>query len=790
MKKKYSLLLLMVVSLFFAFANQETLKVEGVTPITQENSSNEEEVIKEAEQSSVVTELPVEELNEASSYEYKQFNVEDYLTRSGTGTPADYGLIEAGWVKHTGTLLEGDTKGLPLQTDISSFKFTLSGKSYTGYLGIGGDRLSNPVQNNYWRVGTPRASSLSYRVVPDGEASLSYLYKVNNGSTTFTKVLAANEAINSGSNRAATLQMPTIVDDGLTTTIYTQTSADGKTIGVQIRGSNAGYEVRSTMIPLADGRVRHIQEVKNTTTGAKNVGFVRRIDTELNQVDGVPIYSLGNRKGAYINNNDTQKYRVTMPVTADNLNPPDTYEAQAFGAFYSATSGGAGITVPFGNSMAGEGAKIDTPLGGVLMAGGGASSTAGDTSLYYKWNVQQLAAGATRILTYDVALSNFEDPELVAPNLFITDKNITLSKTDPPYTLTGQWQDTDSMNVSVYQNTNNVGFVKFADGARPATPTDAKIDFNYVIDPSTLNEGANTIQFKVIDPMTLESTIETVTVTIGSKTKVTTRYMANGVEIEDPVTQEFALGATYTTDSKEALIKAEKGYVLIAQPSNASGIISSSANVDVVYEFTKGQIELVVKHMGFAGELLELEPPRIIEMLSLYTTSANTFGDYTLFSETPNANGIAGTENILVIYKYTKNKRTLVKVPPVIDFGKQSLILSGAKEVYPTDKIAVDISDGLSKSWDLRLRISDPMMNVSKTKSLKGTFKFRKIGGNVVGITDTLTTVHSKSPTQPLSDVHLEWDSTAKEGLFFIQDVGNSKEAYSGKFEWVLEDGL
>ncbi|MEF9937640.1 hypothetical protein, partial [Carnobacterium sp.] len=102
MKKKYSLLLLMVVSLFFAFANQETLKVEGVTPITQENSSNEEEVIKEAEQSSVVTELPVEELNEASSYEYKQFNVEDYLTRSGTGTPADYGLIEAGWVKHTG----------------------------------------------------------------------------------------------------------------------------------------------------------------------------------------------------------------------------------------------------------------------------------------------------------------------------------------------------------------------------------------------------------------------------------------------------------------------------------------------------------------------------------------------------------------------------------------------------------------------------------------------------------------------------------------------------------------
>lgn len=790
MKKKYSLLLLMVVSLFFAFANQETLKVEGVTPITQENSSNEEEVIKEAEQSSVVTELPVEELNEASSYEYKQFNVEDYLTRSGTGTPADYGLIEAGWVKHTGTLLEGDTKGLPLQTDISSFKFTLSGKSYTGYLGIGGDRLSNPVQNNYWRVGTPRASSLSYRVVPDGEASLSYLYKVNNGSTTFTKVLAANEAINSGSNRAATLQMPTIVDDGLTTTIYTQTSADGKTIGVQIRGSNAGYEVRSTMIPLADGRVRHIQEVKNTTTGAKNVGFVRRIDTELNQVDGVPIYSLGNRKGAYINNNDTQKYRVTMPVTADNLNPPDTYEAQAFGAFYSATSGGAGITVPFGNSMAGEGAKIDTPLGGVLMAGGGASSTAGDTSLYYKWNVQQLAAGATRILTYDVALSRFEDANPVAPNLFITDKNIMLSKTDAPYTLTGQWQDTDSTNVTLYQNTNDAGFVKFADGSRPVTPADAKSDFNYVIDPSTLKDGLNTIQFKVIDPMTLESTIETVNVTISSQVKITTNYVdEQGQPLADSKIEMAKIGDEYTTDAQEEFIKTTEGYVLAVQPENATGKIISTEDVTVTYVFKRGQIMLTVKHVGRDGQELEIEQPKAIDMMSDYTTSSKVIMDYELFNMSSNANGRAGTTDIVVIYTYQKNSRTLVKVPETIDFGKQNLSTK-TQEAFPTEPISVEIFDGLVKNWDLRLRISEPMMNADKTRELKGAFKFKKIDGGTVNISDALSTIHSKEANQSQSQVQLEWDLASKEGLYFIQDVGNLKESYSGKIQWVLEDGL
>ncbi|MEG0159600.1 MAG: hypothetical protein RR688_09455, partial [Carnobacterium sp.] len=133
MKKIYGLLLLMALVSLLTLESMP-LKAEEVIQTTEELDSNnagndattesqsneEAEIIESAEVESESTDIETQEIIEENEgelekteehpvvakeivdSEFKTFQAEDYLAKAGSGTPADYGLIEAGWVKHTG----------------------------------------------------------------------------------------------------------------------------------------------------------------------------------------------------------------------------------------------------------------------------------------------------------------------------------------------------------------------------------------------------------------------------------------------------------------------------------------------------------------------------------------------------------------------------------------------------------------------------------------------------------------------------------------------------------------
>lgn len=180
-----------------------------------------------------------------------------------------------------------------------------------------------------------------------------------------------------------------------------------------------------------------------------------------------------------------------------------------------------------------------------------------------------------------------------------------------------------------------------------------------------------------------------------------------------------------------------------------------------------------------------------------YTTSSNepaaTQLGYVLVSSdtaAPPSGQTGVTEKTLVVkYLFEKGKIT-IEAPSLISFGEQKLISFGNYTMTPTENIKLSIVDQLQGKWDLMLGISEKITHDIDQTDLEGVFSFVRNDGSIAEISETAEVIYAKEKNEVIPKLDLEWETQKQKGLLFTQFSGNKQGRYSGKFTWILQNGL
>lgn len=567
------------------------------------------------------------------------------------------------------------------------------------------------------------------------------------------------------------------------------------------------FQQIKTLIPTKDGGIRIVNEVKNTgwRTGAENkfprktFGAMIGEDTMLNEIDQVPIFSLGPNKGVYIANK-LDLFRVAFPRLTSEQGGADNYEGQSYNSIFGKTYSAFQKT-PYGYGNEGQAIQLDQrvwPANGVRPPLSGNISdpeeTRGyDTQYVQKWNPRQPPeVGEKAIMSYDVNVLPIYKPEIKINE----ESQNQRSYKDKTLTFNGVWRDYDSLNVTLYYQIGSQakhGWIEFKRESRNDTELEKDQWFDFSLDllGSAFKLNGDTISFKAVDTTQVSSEIVTTDVTVFDKVNIKTEhYDDQGKKLAES-SFEGVPGDDYVTkanDYSDLGLKLDE-----SQTSGAVSGIIPTEDVLVKYYYKKGVVTVVTHYLKeddselFPSTELKLEynktyqtDDRLEEAKELNYYFAAVIGE-------PHGNTGKEDRQIEVTYKYRHGVLGIIQRTEALDFGSHPLITLGSKDIYPTTDTHVKIIDELQGNWRLNLRIANEF-KVGESP-LIGEVYFQTKDKGLLLLNGSGQGVHERAELRA-GEIDLSWQAAKKEGLFIRQQRGNQKGVYNGTLEWNIVSGL
>jgi hypothetical protein len=359
--------------------------------------------------------------------------------------------ILAGWTLVT---------GLVTSNDITTFPITLPGVSgtYTGHIKLGAP--------GYVASGMLRQASY-YVTYDDGvnpPENITYAYYYNDLSTSGFYALLFDGTTYSTSN-IGTLPIDSIwineYAPGLTEVKFvSSTTLDEEPIDINL-----------TLTPYANGTVRHTIEFTNQGGSPIEVGYLIEIDTMLNGIDGVEVFSLGTSRGMYIDDVSSST-RVTFPEIPVSEGGPNDYAAARWTTPFTTVFGPAYDVI---NNMGVSRATSDVLLTGV------------DSSIFYRWATRTLAPGTSASFSYLVGLTAATE----FPTIEVKTHPITVAQGEV-FAHPIHWTDADSTSLDLYYSLDGGAPVLF--GTHTAMP------IPFTLDTQSLAPGNHVIEYYAVDP--------------------------------------------------------------------------------------------------------------------------------------------------------------------------------------------------------------------------------------------------------------------------------------------------
>lgn len=567
------------------------------------------------------------------------------------------------------------------------------------------------------------------------------------------------------------------------------------------------FQQSKTMIPTKEGGIRIVNEIKNTGWRAgkenllprKTFGAMIGEDTMLNDVDKVPIFSLGKNKGVYIANK-LDLFRVAFPRLTSSQSGADNYEGQSFNSVL-ASSNGAFQRHPYGAGNESQNLTLDErvwPASGIRPPLSGNNSdpieTRGyDTQYVQKWNPRQPPeVGEKAIMSYDVNVLPIYKPEVK-----INEESQNQRRhRDEPLVFNGVWRDYDSLNVTLYYQIGSQaksGWIEFKQDSRNDTDLEKEqwFDFSLELLGTDFKLNGDTISFKAVDTTQVTSEIVTTDVNIFEKVQIKTEhYDDQGKKLAES-SFEGVPGEEYVTKANDY---SDLGLTL--DESQTSGAVSGvipTEDVLVKYFYKKGVVTVITHYLKEDDSQLLPSTELKLEYNKTYQTdnrlaAAKELNYY--FSAVigvPQGNTGKVDRKIEVTYKYRHGVLGIIQRTEALDFGSHSLITLGSKDIYPTTDTHVKIIDELQGDWRLSLRIADDF-KVGES-SLIGQVYFQTKDQGLLLLNSSGQGVYEREALQA-GEIDLSWQAANKEGLFIRQQRGNQKGVYNGTLEWNIVSGL
>lgn len=569
------------------------------------------------------------------------------------------------------------------------------------------------------------------------------------------------------------------------------------------------FQQIKTLVPTLDGGVRIVNEVKNTGWRAgkenakprKTFGAVIGEDTMLNDVDKVPIFSLGTNKGVYIANKE-DLFRVSFPRVGQNDGAATNYEGQSFNSVFGSTYRAfQGLHNGLGNES--QDLKLDQrvwpfdnkyppllPNDPKLPI----DERGYDTQYVQKWTPREPPeVGEKAIMSYDVAVLPIHKPEIRLSADSI-DQNVYKEEM---ITFKGDWRDLDSLNVTLYYKIGSqatAGWVEFATDSREDHDDLKEVWRPFKLDlPGTkFKLGEDTIEFKAVDTTRVDSDVVKTTVRTFETVTIKTEHYGPKGELLKEVSEKAIPGDWYTTTDLDFTVQG-----LTLDASKTEGIVEGTApksDVLVSYHYKKGLVRVVTHYLKEDGKRLFDSTEIDYGYNQSYQTDsqemlAKTL-DYYLQETEGSPAGSTGTvdKTIEITYRYRIGVLGLVEAIETVDFGTQKLITGGSKDIYPEKNMTVEVLDELKGNWLITLRVSDSL-KTTKGREIKGDLFFKNKEADPIKLTGSAESIYAREELTG-GRYKIEWDASKKQGVFFRQEPGNLKETYTGELEWNLVDAL
>jgi len=277
---------------------------------------------------------------------------------------------------------------------------------WTAYTGLTGARMisfnitTNSNLTGWLGKASPSAQSSNYLYSAsyyirynDGQttADITYAYYLNNMGTSGFYALIYNGSSYAYYNIGAT---------PVNSIWYREVSPGYTALMLQGRynSDDLDLDVRVIMTPNNKGTVQYNWQITNLDSSSINLAAVFMIDTELQGVDSVPVYSAGTNNGMYIDTTDA-KARVYFPYVSEANGGPYDYAAGNW-------ANGAGfdkITNVYGANLdIIQNRDVPREVGDVLVNGV-------DSEVVFRYLPYLLSGGETRDFVYRVSLGEPDD---------------------------------------------------------------------------------------------------------------------------------------------------------------------------------------------------------------------------------------------------------------------------------------------------------------------------------------------------------------------------------------------
>lgn len=585
--------------------------------------------------------------------------------------------------------------------------------------------------------------------------------------------------------------------------------------------------VDTTMTPLPIGRIKidqNVTNVSNKTYSNFMLGYSE--DTKLGADDRVPAFAIGENRGFYIQYKDPLKkktYQLTYWVSEKDhsgLNEVLNWRAGFWTQYVddSATGGTNGgwagertffnftdlapPTTSTGSYYFGAFRDINSTGDEVFNYPASHQIQTGyDTAISYKNQPIDLAKDETTGFSWLIGIDAVSD----GPQVQFKSPEVSINPKED-YKVEAQWKDTKSNKVSLYYSLNGSPFVLHKKDLANTT-IDSWHDTDFTLKQADLKLGANTVSFYAINAENVKSPTKDMTINVLANVKINYKD-TTGKTIVPPATEPTTIsgkvGDTFAFPIPDLTPDYEFESVTNAQndATNITGTYTNSltpVEITLVYKEIPKEVTMTVHYFlkGTRTPVKDIENNNaVIASVKKSVTIGSPIKTHSDplkqvikgYAQSDLADGgLVPATDFEVIHFYTGNL-SLEKAPAEIDFGTNTLHISGTKIIKPKTNMSVEILDTLENnaSWNLQLRIKEPLVTTTNSP-LRGAVKFNNGQSDITLNKDAQIIATKKGNSVGYDEV--TWNNSS-EGLYIAAQPGNLKTTYRGVFEWSLTDGL
>ncbi|MGX7418270.1 hypothetical protein ACWOFR_05640 [Carnobacterium gallinarum] len=265
------------------------------------------------------------------------------------------------------------------------------------------------------------------------------------------------------------------------------------------------FKVYSIITPnITDGtleyttRVERLRSPSETSAYGDSVGFAKLVDTKLNGNDAVDVKYSSMNKGMYI---EDSPYKVNFDFLDVSMGPAVATNWNSASFYNSGKLTSPSDFFPGWNEATGAEKNNGKP--------GEVINHAADSGIGMKWDVEALAKGSARNMSYRVYLGDTK-----APTMKVTTKDINVNVEDT-ISINGTWNDVDSPWANLSYSIDG-GAQKVFRSKMPNATVGKDNAWTQTFRASELGSGSHKIAFFATDNTGITSTVVEATVTINS----------------------------------------------------------------------------------------------------------------------------------------------------------------------------------------------------------------------------------------------------------------------------------